>query len=508
MRRSLFGGWCLIFGSLLLAGCSTLKQNAAELLEKKEYGDALAIYERVLADSPHDAEALSGRNQSRLGLIQKELIEVRFLRLSGQQSQGNETLLRILNRVKDWSLYPEGPVAFTQFEEMSFASRAVEKDVVEALARRRPFRAAADLQKWAALFPAERGTQLAQLKDRTKNLGIEQCASWRDQAPGEPFFARFLWRSCGLWGQPEMSLPPAPELFAWLEPRLRWFDARPDPALEIQLREKLQTAFRESPWFDANAGNVALAQVEPRYRFRETRTPVELVHAYLVQVPYDSSEVVELSRWVPDDRTESVRDSSGQYKTEVVRGSRQVHYTEMRTVTRMRDEVRSIPYDALKIELEGNLDFDLRFDSALFDDAKKVYSAREDETLIQHGNDSPDVRLKPQNPRVPSSGEVFGDLAGRLTKEFGAELGSLWRRKFCRAPKGTKWSAVAENVQKCLYGAGGETPDYAEQWLNRELGVTSVELKALTQGLPSAPAAKPLKLRNLSSASETRDPGP
>lgn len=500
--------WLLGFCLLLIAGCSTLKKNAAELLEQKEYGDALVIYEKILRDSPHDAEALAGRNRSRLGLIQKELIDVRFLRLSGQQGQANETLLRILQRVKEWGLYPEGAVAFTQFEEMSYASRAVEKGVDEALRRRRPFRAAADLEKWSALFPAERSAALAQWRQRTRELGVEQCAEWRDRAPAAPFFARFLWRSCGLWGQPEMTLPPARELFAWLEPQLRWFGPGPDPALETGLRGKLQAAFRDSPWYDANAGNVALARVEPRYDFRETRTPVELVHAYLVQVPYDSSELVELSRWVPDDRVETVSDASGNTRSEVVRDSRLVSYTEMRTVTRMRDEVRSIPYAALRIEVEGKLDFDLRFDSGLFDDTKKLYSARASETLVQHGNDSPEVRLRPQSPRVPSAGEVFEGLADRLAKELGSELGASWRRKFCRAPKATAWAVVAENVQKCLHGAGGDAPDYAEQWLVRELGVGSAELRALTRGLPSRPAAPPLKIRSLSSASETRDPGP
>lgn len=500
--------WILGLTLLLLCGCTSLKKNAAELLDKKEYGDALALYEKVLQESPHDAEALAGRNQSRLGLIQKELIEVRFLRLSGQQGQGNETLLRILKRVKDWGLYPEGPVAFTQFEEMSFASRSVEKDVDEALTKRQPFRAAADLQKWAALFPAERSGVLAGLKNRTQKIGIEKCNEWRDQAGDRPFFARFLWRNCGLWGQPEMTLPPADELFAWMEPQLRWFEARPDPAQETELREKLQAAFRESPWFDNNAGNVALAFVEPRYKFRETRTPVELVHAYLVQVPYDSTELVELSRWVPDDRTESVRAADGTFKTEIVRSSRQVRYKQLQTMTRMRDEVRSIPYEALKIEIEGALDFDVRFQSSLFDDAKKAYAAREDDTLIAHSNDSPDVGLRKQSPRVPSSGEVFNDLAARLTKDFGNELSTLWRRKFCRVPKGTKWVVVAENVQKCLYGSAGETPDYAEQWLARELGVSSTELRGLTKGLPNAPVTKPLKIRSLSSAAETPDPGP
>jgi hypothetical protein len=114
---------------MIVGGCSSLRKNAAELLEQKEYGDALNLYEQILKTEPNDAEALSGRTKSRLGLIQKELIEVRFLRLSGQQLRANETLLQILGRVKDWSLYPDGPVAFTQFEEMSYASRAVEKYV-------------------------------------------------------------------------------------------------------------------------------------------------------------------------------------------------------------------------------------------------------------------------------------------------------------------------------------------------------------------------------------------
>lgn len=493
---------------LIVGGCSSLRKNAAELLEQKEYGDALNLYEQILKTEPNDAEALSGRTKSRIGLIQKELIEVRFLRLSGQQLRANETLLQILGRVKDWSLYPDGPVAFTQFEEMSYASRAVEKDVEDALEKRRPFRAVADLQRWGSLFPAERTPALGNLKVKTQRLGQEQCVKWRDQNGRQPYFARFLWKSCGLWNQPEMDLPEAPELFSWMEPQLRWFEARPDPALETELVEKLQAAFRDSPWFDVHSSQVALAKVEPKYTFRESRTAVQLVHGYVIAVPYDSKELVETTQWVPDDHTESVRDATGNYRTEVIRKTRMVSRKDLRTITRMRDEVRSIPYAATRIEIEAQLDFDLRFNDAVFEDARKNYTGREDELLVQHTNDSPEVRLRPQSPRIPSAGETFAELTQKLTKEFSGELNTLWRRNFCRAPKSTQWSQVSENVHKCLYGAGDDVPDYAEQWLVRELGVTSAEYKLLTQGVVLKQPVNKTKLRTLSSSSETLNHGP
>lgn len=499
---------------LLLAGlgCSSLKKNAAELMDNKEYGDALRIYEQVLASDPQDAEALAGRNRARLGVIQKELIEVRFLRLSGQQPQANTTLLNILKRVKDWGLYPEGAVAFTQFEEMSFASRFIERQVEEALARERPFRAESDLREWAALFPAERAASLSHLRTKTRELGIQQCGAFRDRGLKLPYFARFLARACGVWEQPEMEIPPAPELFSWMEPRVKWGGDKPDPQLDTELREKLQTAFRESPWYDPNSPTVAMADVEADYQFKDERTNVELVHGYLVQVPYDSTEVVTLSRWVPDDRTETVSDASGKYRTEVIRGSRRVEYQDAQTITRLRDEVRSIPYGALKIQVEGQLKWDLRWQAGVFDEAQKTFAGRKDEILIQHSNDSPEVRLRPQSPRVPTRGEVFTELASRLSREVGAELGTLWRRQFCRAPRTTEWRRLTENVHRCLYGAGGETPDYAQQWLTRELGVSSVEMAAMIRGVTPTPASPRLppavKNRSLSSSSETPDRGP
>lgn len=475
------GLFIFVLAIMGLVGCSSLRKDAAALLDRQEYGNALEIYEKILATEPTDAEALSGRTKSRVGLIQKELIEVRFLRMSGQQNRANETLKDILDRVKEWGIYPEGPVASTQFEEMTFAARAIEGEVEDALKDQKAFKAASILRKWALLFPAERADVLVRLKEKTQVLGLERCQSWISSYKDQPFFMRFVLRACGLWRQHEDEPPKAPELFAWVEPRFRWAEFPSDPAFETLLKESLQAAFRESPWFEVSSDAVAFAQVEPKYSFSTQRSEVQLVHGYVVPVPYDSLELVEITEWVPDDQTETVRDGLGNVRTEVLRKTRMVSRKEMRTVTRMRDEVQSIPYKATQIEVDGHLAFDLRLQSSVFDEIRKTYSAREEKRLVQHSNSSPEVRLSPSNPQVPVSFQVYSELTQRLSQEFRQELASLWRRQYCRAPKGGAWVKAAEIVHRCLYGAGLEVPDFAEQWLSRELGVSAADLRQLTR---------------------------
>lgn len=468
---------------LFLNACSSLRKDAASMLENKEYGEALDLYERLLRENPHDPEATRGRTQARIGLIQKELIEVRMLRLSGQQRSANETLGQVIGKVKSWELYPDGAVAFTQSEEMNYASRAVEVEVNKALQEQRPFRAQFLLQKWGVLFPAERAAALSQISGRTRKMGVELCQGWLSENKSSPFLMRFALKSCAIWQQFDATAPKAKELYAWMEPQFRWLELRADPALETQLRELLQSSFRESPWFEAKAESVALAQIEPRFVFKDERQNVQLTHGYLIQVPYDSTEWVQVTEWVPDDHTTTVTESDGKSRTEVVRGSRAVTRSELQTVTRLRDELRHVPYAATQISVQGSLDFDLRLQASIFDGARKSYSARSDQVLIQHGNNSPQVGLLPSNPKVPVAADIFDVLARKASADFRDELRSLWRREFCRAPREGRWNLVAESVQKCLYGSGGEVPDFAEQWSRRELGLGVVDLRSLVASL-------------------------
>lgn len=488
-----------------LSGCSSLQRDADHLLENKEYDAALRIYDRILQSQPSDVQALSGRTKARHGVIQQELLEARFLRLSGQQGRANETLMRSVARVKDWNLYPEGAVASTQQEEMNFASRSIEDDIDRSLVNGRPFQAQSLLQNWGALFPSNRVSALVDLRNRTQVSGTKTCQRWAKDGADQPFFTRFLNRACSIWVQLDLENPPAEELFGWLEPRFRWIEGVPqDPGSETQLKEELQASFRRSPFYESSAQSVAFALVEPHFSFEEKRTEVELTHAYLVSVPYPSTEPVNVQKWVSDDSLVTVSDGRGGTRSEVVRASKMVTETQIHTITRYRDEVRSIPYAATQIEVKSQLDFEIRPQSNVFDEIKKSYLVREDVVLVQHSNNSPEVRLTPENPIVPVASEVFHKLAVRGSVDYELELASLWRRKFCQAPKSGGWMRVAERVQKCLHGAGDDVPDFVTRWMDRELGVTWAELKALggpgTVNTPSLQPSAPALNRGLSSS--------
>lgn len=472
------------------AGCATLRRQASELLDKKEYGEALRLYEEILSSSPNDAEALTGRTKARLGLVQKDLLEVRFLRLGGQQDLANENLLRILTRVQDWNIFPEGAVASTQLEEMTFASRAVEIEARAALEEGQPFRSQILLRKWGKLFPSERMSHFQTLRQDVQKSGIEICKRWTQEGKDLPYFLRFAIKTCAVWHHFDFEPPTAPELFAWLEPKFHWTEGTLDPSLETALKDLLQGAFRESPWYENTSNAVAFVQVDPLYRFREVRRDVQLTHGYLVQVPYNSDELVELHDWVPDDHTVTVTDLNGHARTEVQRGSRMVTKKEMRSITRIREEVRSIQYPATQIQVSGELTSEVRFQSPLFDEARKSFSFHDEKFLVQHSNSSPEVRLSPQSPRVPTSGEFFLTLADRLSADFKNDLISLWKKQYCRTPKG-KWYAVAESVQRCLVAIDATAPDFVEQWMQRELGISYSEMRLLAR--ESVPASKDAK---------------
>src|SRR5262249_51711689 len=152
------------------------------------------------------------------------------------------------------------------------------------------------------------------------------------------------------------------------------------------LKQNLQEAFRRSPWYDEASERVLFASLEPRFDFTQEKRPVQLTHAYLVKVPYESDEAVEVITWVPDDRVVNISGLDGKIRTEVVRDSKRVTKTEFHKITRYRDEVRHIPYEATQFELEASLSWDLRTQSPFFDQAKKSYLGTEGRFFIHHGS--------------------------------------------------------------------------------------------------------------------------
>lgn len=470
---------CVMLG---LAACGGLQKEADLLLEDKNYQDALGIYDRILQSSPSDAKALNGRKHARLGVIEQGLIEVRLKRLSGQKDASLESLDELITRMSEWSLYPEGPVAFTQKEEMTFASKEVETDLDRQLAEGKSFRAQWTLQRWAKLFPTERLSSVSSWQQKISKAGLETCEKWTKATDkSSPFYTRFVLKSCGLFGELDVPMPRAKEQFAWIEPRFQGMVLARDlqPEQETQLKQKLQESFRRSPWYEEASETVLFATLEPKYQFQQDKKNVHLTHAYLVQVPYQSEELVDVQTWVPDDRVVTIVGLDGKARTEVVRDSKRVTKSEMRSITRFRNEVRHIPFEAMQFDLTAEMSVDLRLQSSYFDQAQKAYYSEDAKFYIQHGNDSPEVGLRPSFPKIPGSTEVFVQLADRFANEFGDEMRNLWKKEFCNPPTGGRFLVVSEKVHRCLHGSKDAVPDFAEKWMKKEIGLSYREWQAL-----------------------------
>ena len=114
--------YLLISAFILFAtSCTTLSKQAKEQLEKKNYDEALLLYDRLVSEKPDDGEALEGRRKAREGVIDKNLIRVRLARMGKNYQESLELLREIALKEREWALYPSGAVAFTQAEETTEA---------------------------------------------------------------------------------------------------------------------------------------------------------------------------------------------------------------------------------------------------------------------------------------------------------------------------------------------------------------------------------------------------
>ena len=152
---------------LFIGGCSFQQRDAARYLEQGQYIAAEQAYKNILAEKPLDPRALEGIHRAREGLIDKRLLEVRFLRLAGNYDEALEALGQVLDDENSWKLYPRGAVFFTQREEQHEELKRAVEVIYKLLDSNHPVPARLYYEKRKHIF--EQGETLTDYK----TLGIQ-----------------------------------------------------------------------------------------------------------------------------------------------------------------------------------------------------------------------------------------------------------------------------------------------------------------------------------------------
>ena len=470
----------LVLFALFSAGCSTLHSKASKLMDEKVYDKAEAIYQEILKSNPKDEKAMIGLKKAREGTISTKLIEVRQLRLGGDSEQSAEVLLRVLNSLRDWNVYPTGAVAFTQAEEMDFAVRDIEEQARIALAQNHPLRIAYLIERYRGFFQEKKMGALGSLRARASERGLDNCRTRLKSTPKDlTYYREFLARQCVYWGdqRPDLKEPISHGLFNQLT--IQGMIAGLPETMKARFENDLQGVIQKSPWFDPAGPKKLSAAFDGAYKFQSDRRPMTYTHAYEEQEPYTSEEWVTKTRSRPVTVTKSYTQPDGKLGTMTTTEYASETYTERETVTRTRTVTRHFTYYGTEIEQNMSLNSTVRI--PLLGPPAALTAAVADRNLTSESQTHiPSKGLNARTAVIRNENEWFDQILPKWRKQNADQLRDLWRQAYCAGLASEAAHAKQGNsVFQCLRDDTLAPPPGMNAWLERHEGVSAAQLRAV-----------------------------
>ena len=471
--------WVLLILSLTLsaAGCASAKKEAEEAMEAGNYDDAVARYDKIVAEDPTDADANAGLTRARKAWIGKKLIQVRMQRLASSPPESLLLLKFILEKETQWGLAPSGAEAYTQNEEAGFALDYAESEVASALNRNYPLLSYSFLTQNKLVLQTASDKRYENLIARTYQSGKISCTNFgKITSHKTPYFKNFLARYCSLWGVPlkTSSSSLSSELFHGLQIE---FEKENFPAENKDaIRALLNTSFKETAWYDVEGKQLLPFTVRGQFVETHAKNGIILEKLYTEKESYIESVTVQKTRQVPYEETITALDPYTHQPTpKTITQYRPETYTESQPETRYRDVHKSYRYPAwkheqsLKIGLNGSFLLQGRSLDLSLNEAASAEG-------VEHSENHPEWGLTPSQPNLINSLAWGKEQAAHFSNNFKTKASELWQELYCRFD--TPVSNLAESgerVAKCLKQTGAIAPKLAEDWYQKYLGLCVAE---------------------------------
>ncbi|MCF2856604.1 tetratricopeptide repeat protein [Pseudoalteromonas sp. SMS1] len=240
-----------------LVGCKSLVEKGHNLFEAGMYTQSAEYYEQALTEDPHNVEAQKGLALARNKILDKGLIDVRMLRLGGNQTGATLKLESLLRNQIDWQIEPFGAIASTQREELGYATQWLTQQAKQLSQSHYPDKFRYFEHSYAFLISnAQLDPLIANYRAPLQSKAHAQCTQMVSQATQSRFYLRqFAEKYCMSWSLPQ-------NFHTMNEDPTRYSRIRLSPDFTIKLHQTsrqataLNTAslafkqiFRESLWY-------------------------------------------------------------------------------------------------------------------------------------------------------------------------------------------------------------------------------------------------------------------
>lgn len=429
-----------LFSLLFLAACVNLVEKGDELYSKELYEDSARLYEQALRRDPNNADAKVRLKKARVKIMERDLRDVKALRMARNLPAAAEKLERVLANQNNWRMPAQGQLINAQLEEIEWAKNWIVKKARSQAQTNMPDTYRLFQERFKYLLGTASSETLDKLSAQVEAKGKQKCQNLSRLVEQESFFFSEIVQSyCGQWGaSPRFSLAT--------KDSSRFND--------VEIRNRIFTRIdNESTYYLDDLSRRLGSELETSLWFSDRGTQKMLIRLH-GDVRYDY-EVERAIRSILYDVIEKVRQGNGNL-VDVKKQKKHEYY--------------------VKIHRE-KLTFDVHIEAEVQGQAV-TFKNRQVETFESesHNERFERARLVPQPERLFDKKPWLDAQFSALKDGFIKVLDERWTNYYCRASSSNS-AQQAENVARCA--RMNPTHTSVSRWFRNTFGLDYGEMRSL-----------------------------
>ncbi|MDA8794080.1 hypothetical protein N9N67_12595, partial [Bacteriovoracaceae bacterium] len=472
---------------LILVACSSLHKQAKKHLADESYTEAMSVYKKILESNTNDEEATAGLREARTGWLNQKLVEVKFLRLSGDRQTSLELLYDLYQKENSWKLFLIGPSANYQKKEINFALIYISKLVSTALSEKKPLKAQFILDKYRNFYQSESAqVNYNSLQGQVKTSGIKQCRDLSSKLTKEQFYyGSFVAKFCNVWNLKKPNLlrqirKIRGKLYSSI--KLESMNSNLPPGHVKKLNEYLLKGLKKTPWYTKSGKNILKLSLDGKYKYTHSREEKSLKHSYLVSIPYTEERIEKKS--VDDKKSNfgaalELTSATVDLMTTLSGGKTDSSHTTDNgdgTVTVHETKYREEPREAKYIATEHTEVFNVSFSlTGLFNhESLEIFHDKSDwKSSIQNNNSMPEIGLKRTKADLIGKAYWFDQQSRVVADTLEIKLNDTWDSLYCNDEFiDKKNNKLIESMFRCLKVRDDDIPKEFENLFELSIGLT------------------------------------
>jgi hypothetical protein len=481
---------------VLLAGCRSIRSDASDAYDRREWSRAAELYERVLAEHPADKEAQSRLVEARTHVVEGLFDESKRSRDAGQNEAALKKVDEAMHAIHDWRLPAVGRLSDRIRDELGWAGGFVKDEVMRPARANLPLAAESALAKRRPLLEnPELGPLGRELTTAVHEAGRASCTRVAAMAkPDTPFLAHRIISYCKHF-EAAVALDPALPLVGKVVMQGR-IDGATDDQMK-QLAASLNAWLQRSSWYAPSSQRAAIAFVQGKHSASFRTVNVHLTQPWKEAISYQELEnyqepytenyvdteyyTEQVPYTVYETRTrpcgfgthmqtctESVPTTQyrSEQRTRQVTKQRTAYRNAVRVVTKVRYEDRVFSYDAR--ELRGEYDSAWAVQLTLIEGVQPMVLKGGGSTSrkgYDHDVTFAPAKVFPQHDVLMTHDGWFSLQLQEMEKTYTVAAVEHYKRSFCQVPSFTE-----EEAARCAWERQGAYPPGVRAALTKVFG--------------------------------------